>query len=53
MDKSINDLFEIIEKTKVEINEKRKKKNQSIKDFLIECETESRKLKRFKELVYK
>ena len=42
MIKRDNDLFDIIEKTKVEVNNKRKIKKQSIKDFLIECENKSK-----------
>ena len=53
MSKIENDIFEIIENTKIEINKTRKNKKQSIKEFLIECENESKKIKKEKELSIK
>jgi hypothetical protein len=47
------DLFDIIENTKIKVNNIRKNKKQSIKDFLNECEIESKKIIKKKEVVLK
>ena len=54
MDKN-DDIFEIIENIKKEINKERKNKKQSIKDFIKECDIESEKILKgkIKKLVYK
>lgn len=51
MFKKNDDIFEIIENTK--INNKRKEKKQTVKDFLIECEYESKKMIKEKEVILK
>ena len=53
MFKNDKDLFDIIEKTKIKINKDRIKKNQTIKNFLKECENESIKIIKEKELILK
>ncbi|MBN2544992.1 MAG: hypothetical protein JXB50_04280 [Spirochaetes bacterium] len=53
MSKKNKDLFDIIEDTKIKINNKRKEKKQSIKNFLIECENESKRMIKEKEVILK
>jgi ribosome recycling factor len=53
MSKKNKDLFDVIEEVKIKINNIRKNKKQSIKDFLRECENESKKMKKDKELILK
>ena len=38
------DIFDVIENVKIKLNEERKTKKQSIKDYLIECEKDSEKM---------
>jgi hypothetical protein len=52
MNKS-EDILDVIENVKIKLNNERKTKNQSIKDYLKECEIESSKLVKNKELVLK
>jgi hypothetical protein len=53
MSETKNDIFEMIENTKIKINKTRKNKKQSIKDFIIECENESNKIFKEKEVLLK
>ena len=53
MFKKEKDLFDVIENTKIKVNRIRKNKRQSIKDFLDECEVESNKILKTKELILK